>query len=127
VLSHGHCGRPANIPAAFDGVRRNCLGGIFADFAIETNHEVTRKALHAASTHRRHGLHRTTFAAGTAEPRLPKARAAAPADCGADMERERDDWRSPRPRNMSAALEGVAAVIHSAGLAQAMSGVPEDD
>ena len=32
-----------------------------------------------------------------------------------------------RPQNMSAALEGVAAVIHSAGLAQAMSGVPEDD
>src|SRR4249920_2393485 len=32
-----------------------------------------------------------------------------------------------RPRNMAAALEGVDAVIHSAGLAQAMSGVPEDD
>ncbi|HEY1545513.1 MAG TPA: NAD-dependent epimerase/dehydratase family protein [Xanthobacteraceae bacterium] len=32
-----------------------------------------------------------------------------------------------RPRNMSAALEGVDAVIHSAGLAHAMSGVPEDD
>jgi nucleoside-diphosphate-sugar epimerase len=32
-----------------------------------------------------------------------------------------------RPQNMSAALEGVDAVIHSAGLAQAMSGVPEDD
>src|SRR5271169_1545945 len=32
-----------------------------------------------------------------------------------------------RPRNMSAALEGVDAVIHSAGLAPAMSGVPEDD
>jgi nucleoside-diphosphate-sugar epimerase len=32
-----------------------------------------------------------------------------------------------RPQNMSAALVGVAAVIHSAGLAQAMSGVPEDD
>jgi nucleoside-diphosphate-sugar epimerase len=32
-----------------------------------------------------------------------------------------------RPRNMSAALDGVDAVIHSAGLAQAMSGVPEDD
>ena len=31
------------------------------------------------------------------------------------------------PRNMSAALEGVDAVIHSAGLAHAMSGVPEDD
>jgi nucleoside-diphosphate-sugar epimerase len=30
-----------------------------------------------------------------------------------------------RPQNMSAAL--VDAVIHSAGLAQAMSGVPEDD
>jgi nucleoside-diphosphate-sugar epimerase len=32
-----------------------------------------------------------------------------------------------RPLNMSTALEGVDAVIHSAGLAQAMSGVPEDD
>ena len=32
-----------------------------------------------------------------------------------------------RPQNMSAALEGVDAVIHSAGLAQGMSGVPEDD
>src|SRR5271168_477781 len=32
-----------------------------------------------------------------------------------------------RPRNMSAALAGVDAVIHSAGLAHAMSGVPEDD
>jgi nucleoside-diphosphate-sugar epimerase len=32
-----------------------------------------------------------------------------------------------RPRNMAAALEGVDAVIHSAGLAHAMSGVPEDD
>ena len=32
-----------------------------------------------------------------------------------------------RPRNMSAALQDVDAVIHSAGLAQAMSGVPEDD
>jgi nucleoside-diphosphate-sugar epimerase len=32
-----------------------------------------------------------------------------------------------RPQNMSAALEGVDAVIHSAGLAQSMSGVPEDD
>jgi UDP-glucose 4-epimerase len=32
-----------------------------------------------------------------------------------------------RPQNMSAALEGVDAVIHSAGLAPAMSGVPEDD
>jgi nucleoside-diphosphate-sugar epimerase len=32
-----------------------------------------------------------------------------------------------RPRNMSTALEGVDAVIHSAGLAHAMSGTPEDD
>ncbi len=32
-----------------------------------------------------------------------------------------------RPQNMSAALEGVDAVIHSAGLAHAMSGIPEDD
>ena len=32
-----------------------------------------------------------------------------------------------RPLNMSAALEGVDAVIHSAGLAPGMSGVPEDD
>ena len=32
-----------------------------------------------------------------------------------------------RPLNMSAALEGVDAVIHSAGLAHAMAGVPEDD
>jgi nucleoside-diphosphate-sugar epimerase len=32
-----------------------------------------------------------------------------------------------RPQNMSAALAGVDAVIHSAGLAHAMSGVPEDD
>ena len=32
-----------------------------------------------------------------------------------------------RPQNMSAALEGVEAVIHSAGLSHAMSGVPEDD
>jgi nucleoside-diphosphate-sugar epimerase len=32
-----------------------------------------------------------------------------------------------RPQNMSAALQGVDAVIHSAGIAQAMSGVPEDD
>jgi nucleoside-diphosphate-sugar epimerase len=32
-----------------------------------------------------------------------------------------------KPRNMSAALEGVDAVIHSAGLARGMSGVPEDD
>src|SRR3974377_275069 len=35
--------------------------------------------------------------------------------------------RLARPPNMSAALEGVDAVIHSAGLAHAMSGVPEDD
>lgn len=32
-----------------------------------------------------------------------------------------------RPRNMSAALEGVDAVIHSAGLTHGMSGIPEDD
>jgi UDP-glucose 4-epimerase len=32
-----------------------------------------------------------------------------------------------RPLNMSAALEGVDAVIHSAALAPALSGVPEDD
>ena len=32
-----------------------------------------------------------------------------------------------RPRNMSAALQDVDAVIHSAGIAHAMSGVPEDD
>ena len=32
-----------------------------------------------------------------------------------------------RPQNMSSVLAGVDAVIHSAGLAQAMSGVPEDD
>jgi UDP-glucose 4-epimerase len=32
-----------------------------------------------------------------------------------------------RPQNMSAALEGVDAVIHSAGLAHGMSGIPEDD
>src|SRR6185437_10794642 len=32
-----------------------------------------------------------------------------------------------RPRNMSAALEGVDAVIHSAGFSHGMSGVPEDD
>src|SRR5262249_8752261 len=32
-----------------------------------------------------------------------------------------------RPMNMSAALEGIDAVIHSAGLAHAMSGIPEDD
>jgi nucleoside-diphosphate-sugar epimerase len=32
-----------------------------------------------------------------------------------------------RPQNMAAALTGVDAVVHSAGLAHAMSGVPEDD
>ncbi len=32
-----------------------------------------------------------------------------------------------RPRNMSAALEGVDAVIHSAGYTQGMTGVPEED
>jgi nucleoside-diphosphate-sugar epimerase len=32
-----------------------------------------------------------------------------------------------RPQNMGAALAGVDAVIHSAGLAHAMSGIPEDD
>jgi nucleoside-diphosphate-sugar epimerase len=32
-----------------------------------------------------------------------------------------------RPRNMAAALEGVDAVIHSAGFTQGMSGIPEDD
>jgi nucleoside-diphosphate-sugar epimerase len=32
-----------------------------------------------------------------------------------------------RPQNMAAALEGCAAVIHSAGLAPGMTGVPEDD
>jgi UDP-glucose 4-epimerase len=32
-----------------------------------------------------------------------------------------------RPRNMSAALEGVDAVIHSAGLSPGMSGIPEHD
>ena len=31
------------------------------------------------------------------------------------------------PRNMAAALSGVSAVIHSAGLAHAMSGLPGDD
>ena len=31
------------------------------------------------------------------------------------------------PGNMSDALEGVDAVIHSAGLAHGMSGLPEDD
>jgi nucleoside-diphosphate-sugar epimerase len=31
------------------------------------------------------------------------------------------------PRNMAAALEGVEAVIHSAGLAHTMTGTPEDD
>jgi nucleoside-diphosphate-sugar epimerase len=32
-----------------------------------------------------------------------------------------------QPRNMSAALEGVHAVIHSAGLTHGMTGVPEED
>lgn len=32
-----------------------------------------------------------------------------------------------RPQNMSAALAGVDAVIHSAGISQAASGLPEDD
>lgn len=32
-----------------------------------------------------------------------------------------------RPRDMAAALRGVDAVVHSAGLAHAMSGRPEDD
>jgi UDP-glucose 4-epimerase len=32
-----------------------------------------------------------------------------------------------RPQNMAAALSGIDAVIHSAGIAHAMSGVPEDD
>ncbi len=32
-----------------------------------------------------------------------------------------------RPQNMSAALNGVDAVVHSAGLPGAMSGIPEDD
>src|SRR5262249_59032280 len=32
-----------------------------------------------------------------------------------------------RPQNMAAALADVDAVIHSAGIAHAMSGVPEDD
>ncbi|MGH7490444.1 MAG: NAD-dependent epimerase/dehydratase family protein, partial [bacterium] len=32
-----------------------------------------------------------------------------------------------RPQNMAAALADVEAVIHSAGIAHAMSGVPEDD
>ncbi|HEY7246776.1 MAG TPA: NAD-dependent epimerase/dehydratase family protein [Xanthobacteraceae bacterium] len=32
-----------------------------------------------------------------------------------------------RPQNMAAALAGVDAVIHSAGIAHAMSGLPEDD
>ena len=32
-----------------------------------------------------------------------------------------------RPQNMAAALSGVDAVIHSAGIAHAMSGTPEDD
>ncbi len=32
-----------------------------------------------------------------------------------------------RPRNMSAALEGVHAVIHSAGFTHGMTGVPEED
>lgn len=32
-----------------------------------------------------------------------------------------------RPHNMSAALADVGAVIHSAGIAHAMSGIPEDD
>ena len=32
-----------------------------------------------------------------------------------------------RPQNMAAALAGVDAVVHSAGLAHAMSGAPEDD
>src|SRR5262249_33424493 len=32
-----------------------------------------------------------------------------------------------KPQNMSAALAGVDAVVHSAGLAHAMSGLPEDD
>jgi nucleoside-diphosphate-sugar epimerase len=32
-----------------------------------------------------------------------------------------------RPRNMAAALQDVDAVIHSAGIAHAMSGIPDDD
>ncbi|MBK3424238.1 NAD-dependent epimerase/dehydratase family protein, partial [Methylobacterium ajmalii] len=32
-----------------------------------------------------------------------------------------------RPQNMAAALSGADAVVHSAGLAHAMSGAPEDD
>ena len=32
-----------------------------------------------------------------------------------------------RPMNMAAALSGVDAIVHSAGLAHAMSGTPEDD
>ena len=70
----------------------------------------------------------TIPAAGIADARLPPARAAAPAGL-----RSRRGPSSAvigdlaRPRNMSAALEGVDAVIHSAGVGHAMSGVPEDD
>src|SRR5262249_54541523 len=32
-----------------------------------------------------------------------------------------------RPQNMAAALADVGAIIHSAGVAHAMSGLPEDD
>jgi uncharacterized protein YbjT (DUF2867 family) len=32
-----------------------------------------------------------------------------------------------RPQNMAAALAGIGAVIHTAGLAHTMSGHPEDD
>jgi UDP-glucose 4-epimerase len=32
-----------------------------------------------------------------------------------------------RPQNLGAALEGVDAVVHSAGIASTMTGVPEDD
>ena len=78
--------------------------------------------------HRRHRLHRATPAAGTAQARLPPARARLrrrPASVPMMQTASAVIGDLARPRNMSTALEGVDAVIHSAGLAHAMSGVPE--
>ncbi len=74
------------------------------------------------------GLHRPPPAAGAAEARLPRA-----AFCCAGPTTLPPEATGAvvgdlaRPQNMSAALRGVDAVIHSAGVAHAMSGVPEDD
>ena len=94
----------------------------FCPVVSEPSHERPHRRAHW-----RHRLHRPPSAQGAAEARLQGTRSVASTDHTAPEASGGVVGDLAAPRNMSDALAGVDAVIHSAGLAHGMSGVPEDD